>query len=291
VTELFDKVRERVRRNVPVVIATVVGLDGSPPPSFARLGATLVVSGDGPSAGSLDDDALDRIVEADARRALLSGSSGLRRYAVHGARDGRPAAAAEPESGGLTEASGPTLAVFIHAIEPPPRMIVLGAADVSAALVRVAKVLGFRVTVCDARPAFATRTRFPDADEVVVDWPHRHLAAIADELEPCDAVCVLTHDAKFDVPALVAALATRAGYVGALGSRRTHADRVARLRAEGVAETDIARVMAPIGIDLGGRTPAETAVSICAEIVASFSGTPAASLRDGSGPIHRPTRA
>ena len=151
-------------------------------------------------------------------------------------------------------------------------MLVFGAVDFTAALVKVAKVLGYRVTVCDAREVFATRARFPQADEVVVDWPDRLLGRVGSTLTPRDAVCVLTHDAKFDVPAVVAALATDVGYIGAMGSRRTHADRVGRLREAGVGDAGLARVHAPIGLDLGARTPEETAVSICAEIIAHRTG-------------------
>jgi xanthine dehydrogenase accessory factor len=165
-------------------------------------------------------------------------------------------------------------------------MIVFGAVDFTAALVTAAKLLGYRVTVCDARAVFATRQRFPDADDVVNDWPDRHLAKVGAELGPRDAVCVLTHDAKFDVPALVAALATDAGYIGAMGSRRTHADRVARLRDAGIDDAGVERIMAPIGLDLGARTPEETAISICAEIIARRTGRGAPSLRDTEGPIH-----
>jgi xanthine dehydrogenase accessory factor len=165
-------------------------------------------------------------------------------------------------------------------------MVIFGAVDFTAALVRTAKVLGYRVTVCDARPVFATTQRFPMADEVVVDWPDRHLAEVGRSLGPRDAVCVLTHDHKFDVPAIKAALGTNAGYVGAMGSRRTHAERLERLRAEGVTDDQLARLMAPIGLDIGARTPEETAVAVCAEIIALRTGRPAPHLKEGAGPIH-----
>ena len=168
-----------------------------------------------------------------------------------------------------------------------PTLVVAGAVDFTAALVRLAKVLGYRVTVCDAREVFATTARFPFADEVVVDWPNRLLERIGDELGPRDAVCVLTHDHKFDVPAVVAAMRTEVGYLGAMGSRRTHAERLDRLRREGVGDDDLARLMAPIGLDIGARTPEETAVAVCAEIIALRTGRPAPSLREGEGPIHR----
>ena len=203
------------------------------------------------------------------RGALGTGRSGIRHYGPHG------------------EAGRADVTVFIHVFAPPHRMLIFGAVDFTAALVRVAKVLGYHVTVCDARPVFATAVRFPEADEVVADWPHRYLAKVADELGPADAICVLTHDHKFDIPALVAALDTEVGYLGAMGSRGTHERRLKLLHDEGVEAERIRRIMAPIGIDIGARTPEETAVSICAEIIALRSGAPAHSLRDSSGPIHR----
>ena len=125
------------------------------------------------------------------------------------------------------------------------------------------------------------------ADEVVVDWPNRLLDRVGERLGPRDAVCVLTHDAKFDVPAIISALATDVGYLGAMGSRRTHAARFERLREEGVDDAGLARIMAPIGLDLGARTPEETAISICSEIIALRTGRARGpSLRDTDGPIH-----
>jgi xanthine dehydrogenase accessory factor len=141
------------------------------------------------------------------------------------------------------------------------------------------------VTLCDARPVFAARDRFPEADEVVVDWPHRFL--VTADLDRSTAVCVLTHDPKFDVPALVAALRSPAGYVGAIGSRRTCADRAERLRAAGLTEQEMARLRSPVGLDLGGTTPEEVALSIGAEIVALRHGGSGRPLLDTSGPIHR----
>ena len=165
-------------------------------------------------------------------------------------------------------------------------MIIFGAVDFTAALGRVAKILGYHVTVCDPRPVFATATRFPMADELVVDWPNRYLEKVGPDLGPRDAACVLTHDAKLDVPAITAALATRVGYLGVMGNRRTHNERVVRLREAGVDDEGLARLMAPIGLDIGSRTPEETALSICAEIIALRTGHDAPSLRDRGGPIH-----
>jgi xanthine dehydrogenase accessory factor len=257
---IYDELRDLLRSETPVALATVV--DGP------QIGAKLLVRPDGDPLGGLGNADLDRVVTRDARGQLEVGSTDTRHYGPHG------------------EARERAVEVFIESFAPPPRMIIFGAVDFTAALARAAKLLGYRVTVCDARAVFATRQRFPMADEVVNDWPHRHLVKVGEELGPRDAVCVLTHDHKFDVPAITAALETAVGYIGAMGSRRTHADRVQRLRAEGVDDTALGRVMGPIGLDLGARTPEETAISICAEIIALRTGRTVGSLRDGEGSIH-----
>ncbi|MEU0970910.1 XdhC/CoxI family protein [Streptomyces sp. NPDC005917] len=179
------------------------------------------------------------------------------------------------------------LTLFIETRVPPPRMIVFGAIDFAAALVRAGKLLGYHVTVCDARPVFATRARFPEADEVVVDWPDRYLRST--ETDARTVLCVLTHDAKFDVPLLEAALRMPVAYVGAMGSRRTHDDREQRLREVGLSDAELARLRSPIGLDLGARTPEETALSIAAEIVAIRRGGTGAPLTGSRTPIHRAT--
>jgi xanthine dehydrogenase accessory factor len=259
---IFDRLASAVREGRPVALATVVGGPG--------VGAKLLVEAGEEPVGTLGDPDLDRVVARDAVAELEAGRTGVRHYGPQG------------------EARRDDVVVFVESFAPPPRLLIFGAVDFTAALVRVAKVLGYRVTVCDAREVFATRQRFPLADDVVVDWPHRLLDEVGPALGPRDAVCVLTHDHKFDVPAIVAALRTQVGYLGAMGSRRTHADRTERLRAEGVTEADLGRVMAPIGLDLGARTPEETAISICAEIIARRTGREVPSLRDTDGPIHRP---
>ena len=233
-----------------------------------RPGAKLLVGPQRDVLGTLGDSDLDRVVVRDALAELAAGNTALRHYGPHG------------------EARRHEVSVLMEAFAPAPRMIVLGAVDFTAALTRVARVLGYRVTVCDARAVFATAQRFPAADEVVVDWPDRHLAGVEPPLGPRDAVCVLTHDHKFDVPAIAAALETDVGYVGAMGSRRTHAERLARLREAGVDEHVLGRLMAPIGLDIGARTPEETAISICAEIIACRTDRPVPSLRGRDGPIH-----
>lgn len=174
--------------------------------------------------------------------------------------------------------------VFVSAFAAPPRMIVFGATVFAAALCRVGRLLGYRVTVCEARPAFADSARLPEADEVVVDWPHRYLRDT-----PVDArtvLCVLAHDPKFDIPVLVEALRLPVAYIGAMGSRRADTERRARLRAAGLDETELARLRSPIGLELGGRTPEETAIAIAAEIVALRNGGSARSLSATRRPIH-----
>jgi xanthine dehydrogenase accessory factor len=257
---LYDRLRDALRAHEPVALATIV--------AGPHIGAKLLVRPAGAPEGSLGDADLDRVVARDALGELAAGITSTRHYGAHG------------------EAREETVTVFIESFVLPPRMVIFGAVDFTAALTRVAKVLGYRVTVCDARAVFATVQRFPAADEVVNDWPDRYLAKIGDELGPRDVVCVLTHDHKFDVPAIAAAVKTNVGYIGAMGSRRTHEGRATRLREHGLSDAEIARVMSPIGLDVGARTPEETAVAICAEIIARRTGRRVASLRDTSGPIH-----
>jgi xanthine dehydrogenase accessory factor len=257
---IYEQLRDALRAEQPVVLTTVV--------EGPNAGAKLLLGPEQEPVGTLGHPDLDRVVARDALGELAAGLTSTRHYGAHG------------------EARERDVSVFIESFAAPPRMVIFGAVDFTAALADAAKLLGYRVTVCDARAVFATRQRFPMADEVVNDWPDRYLAKVADELGPRDAVCVLTHDAKFDVPAIVAALDTEVGYLGAMGSRRTHAKRVERLRKAGVDDAGLARVMAPIGLDLGARTPQETAVSICAEIIALRTGRVAPSLRDATGPIH-----
>ena len=263
-TEVVDEAHLEVLGAVgdeePVALGTAV----------AGPGATgkLVLRGDGSDSGTLGDDGLDRVVTRDLGAILEAGGATLRHYGTHG------------------EARDDTVQVFLEAFVPPARLVILGAVDFTAALARAGKLLGYRVIVSDPREVFATEQRFPMADRVVVDWPDRLLASLEPPLGPRDAVCVLTHDAKFVVPAITAALSSDVGYLGAMGSRRTHAQRLARLREAGVTEEQLERLMAPIGLDLGARTPEEVAVSICAEMIAVRTGSDASFLRDTDGPIH-----
>ncbi|MGW2045820.1 XdhC family protein [Streptomyces sp. NPDC001858] len=209
---------------------------------------------------------LDRTVAAEARAFLDAGRTGTLEIGEQGSR------------------CGAALTVLVESSVPAPRMIVFGAIDFASALVRVGKFLNYHVTVCDARPVFATRARFPEADEIVVEWPHRYLERT--EVDARTVLCVLTHDAKFDVPLLQLALRLPVAYVGAMGSRRTHLDRNDRLREVGVTELELARLRSPIGLDLGARTPEETALSIAAEIVADRRGGSGVSLTGAHTPIH-----
>ena len=242
----------------PVAIATIVKGPHS-------VGCHLVVRPDR-AEGSLGTTRLDDTIREDAIGMLAAGTTGFLHYGPEGER------------------LGEGLEVFVLSYAPPAQMFIFGAIDFSAALVRVGKVLGYRVTVCDARPVFATKKRFPDADEVVVDWPHRWLEK--QDVDERTVIAVLTHDPKFDVPALQVALRTNAGYIGAMGSRRTHEDRLARLKEAGLTDAECARLHSPIGLDLGARTPEETAISIAAEIVQARWGGSGSRLAETIGPIH-----
>ncbi|WP_328372379.1 XdhC/CoxI family protein [Micromonospora zamorensis] len=246
---------------------------GTPPTDPARrLGRRLVLTGGQHPIGSLGDDRLDDAASADALGLLAAGHSGMLRYGYSGQRR---------DSG---------VSLFVTAYATPPRMIVFGAIDFAAAVARIGAFLGYRVTVCDARPVFTTARRFPEADEVVVQWPHRYLRTEVDagRVDERTVVCVLTHDPRFDVPLLELALRHPLAYVGAMGSRRTHDDRLKLLGEAGLTEAQLARLASPIGLDLGGRTPEETAVSVAAQIVAARWGGTGRPLAALDGPIHRP---
>ncbi|GAB3940121.1 XdhC family protein [Micromonospora vulcania] len=271
----LDAVAAARRAAEPAAVVTCVAADAADPPGTlpddpaGRLGRRLVLAGQRVT-GSLGDDRLDAAATADARGLLAAGQSGVLRYGYHGQRRG----------------TGLDLFVAVYATEP--RMIVLGATDFAAAVARIGAFLGYRVTVCDARPVFATAPRFPEADEVVVRWPHHYLRSEleAGRVDRRTVVCVLTHDPRFDVPLLALALRHELAYVGAMGSRRTHDERHKLLREEGLTEAQLARLASPIGLDLGGRTPQETAVSVAAQIVAARWGGTGHPLTTLAGPIH-----
>jgi xanthine dehydrogenase accessory factor len=249
----------------PVALATVIEH-----PDPAWLGRRLVVRPEAVS-GSLGSSRADDAVRDDALGLLEAGHNATLTYGPDGERRGEG------------------MRVFVWAFAPKPRMLVFGAIDFAAAVARVGSFLGYHVTVCDARPVFATHTRFPDADEVVVDWPHRYLGKEVDSgrIDGRTVIAVLTHDPKFDVPLLEVALRLpEVAYVGAMGSRRTHDDRMARLREAGLTDEELDRLSSPIGLDLGARTPEETAISIAAEIVAGRWGGSGERLRTTDGRIH-----
>ncbi|MFD4565886.1 XdhC family protein [Streptomyces sp. NPDC058467] len=262
---VFGAVAESVAAGRPVTVATVIG-------GPAPLGATLAVWPDeesgplGGVSGSLGSTGLDVAVTADARGELAQGATIRRHYGPHGER------------------REDAVSVFLNSFAPPPRMLVFGAIDYAAAVARIGAFLGYRVTVCDARPVFATPKRFPEGVEVVVDWPHRYLNGTATDTRT--VICVLTHDPKFDVPLLEEALRRPAAYIGAMGSRRTHDDRMKRLVDAGVTDHELSRLRSPVGLDLGARTPEEVAVSVAAEIVALRWGGSGAPLTATGGAIH-----
>ncbi|MEU9187735.1 XdhC/CoxI family protein [Streptomyces sp. NPDC048484] len=259
--EVFASALSAAARKEAAAVARVVSGPGE------LLGRALLVRPDGSYEGGFGaHPALDRTVVEEARAFLDAGRTGTLEIGEQGSRCGAP------------------LTVLVESSVPPPRMIVFGAIDFASALVRIGRFLGYRVTVCDARPVFATAARFPEADEIVVEWPHTYLERT--EVDARTVLCVLTHDAKFDVPLLGLALRLPVAYVGAMGSRRTHLDRNERLREVGVTERELARLRSPIGLDLGARTPEETALSIASEIVANRRGGSGVPLTGAHTQIH-----
>ena len=261
----LDAVADDVGAHRAVAVATVIAH-----PNVQWVGRRLIVRPD-TITGSLGSPRADAAVGDDARGLLAVGRSEVLEFGPDGQR------------------LGAGMEVFVSSYAPRPRMLVFGAIDFAAALARQGSFLGYRVTVCDARPVFATHARFPTADEVVVDWPHRYLAAQAEagEINESTVICVLTHDPKFDVPLLELALRLPyVGYVGAMGSRRTHDDRMARLLAAGLTDIELRKLSSPIGLDLGARTPEETAVSIAADIIARRWGGGGRRLAEMAGRIH-----
>ncbi|MCZ9883136.1 XdhC family protein [Arthrobacter sp. B2a2-09] len=266
-TEIFPElaqVADDVGAGRPVAIVTVIEH-----PDPAWLGRHLVVRPEG-FVGSLGSERADHAVSDDVQGLLAAGRNATLMYGPDGQRRGEG------------------MRVFALSFAPQPRMLVFGAIDFAAAVAKQGTFLGYRVTVCDARAVFATAARFPQADEVVVEWPHRYLQAqiSAGQVDERTVICVLTHDPKFDVPLLELALRHNVAYVGAMGSRRTHHDRLERLREAGLTEAELARLSSPIGLDLGSRTPEETAVSIAAEIIALHWGGGGGRLSTMEARIH-----
>jgi xanthine dehydrogenase accessory factor len=240
---LPDRLFDEIQRARPVAVALIT----SGPAAAERLvvwpdGSTSSVGAQG--TVGFGDAVFRQRIAADAQELLTKQASALRSY--------------------------PQGDVFIQTFAPPADMYIFGAADFSAPLAKMGKFLGFQVTVIDPRPVFATKDRFPDADQIVVEWPDTFLARAP--VGPGTAICVLAHDAKFDLPALQQALKTDAGYIGAMGAKRTNEERFRKLREAGCTDEQLARIKAPIGLDIGGRSPEETAVSIAAQIIAWRSG-------------------
>jgi xanthine dehydrogenase accessory factor len=265
----LEQIADDLEHGRPVAVATVVEH-----PDPAWVGRRLVVrpaGADVPRQGSLGSDRADDAVTDDVRGLLAAGHNQTLTYGPDGERRGEG------------------MRVFVWAFAPAPRMLVFGAIDFAAAVARMGNFLGYRVTVCDARPVFATHSRFPAADEVVVTWPHKYLRQEAEggRIDSRTVLCVLTHDPKFDVPLLEVALRLpEVAYIGAMGSRRTHEDRLARLKEAGLTAEELGRLSSPIGLDLGARTPEETAVSIAAEIIALRWGGRGERLAELEGRIH-----
>jgi xanthine dehydrogenase accessory factor len=260
--ELGD-IAAAVTAGEPVAVATVIEGPGTVGARRVIWPAGKTAAGDATLGAS---DRLDQAVDDDARGMLAQGLTGVRHYGADGERR-------------MDE-----LSVFVQSFAPPPRMLVFGAIDFAAAVAKIGKFLGYRVTVCDARPVFATTARFPDADEVVREWPHRYLSHIGTDERT--VICVLTHDPKFDVPVLEVALRAPGAYIGAMGSRRTHEDRLERLREAGLTDEELARLRSPVGLDLGARTPEETAVAIAAELIQLRWGGTGRPLTSTQGRIH-----
>lgn len=232
-----------------------------------NIGAKILASDD-EVAGTLGDDALDKVAVAEALDMLQHGAIATRKWGPQGQE-------------------GDDVEVFIQSFAPPPLMYVFGAVNLASAVVRIGKFLGYRVTVCDARKVFATKERFPEADEIVVQWPNEFLETA--RVDRRTAICILTHDPKFDIPLLQVALKSKAGYIGAMGSRRTHAKRIDNLLQEGVTEEELDRIQAPLGLDIGAKQPEEVAVAVAAQIIANRYGRPGGSLKHSSGRIHAST--
>jgi xanthine dehydrogenase accessory factor len=240
----FIEVADAIANDLSVAIATVTSGNES-------IGSRIIFV-DNTILGSFNNSGLDSSVKTDVSALLNQGISRTLKFGKNGERR-------------MDDVN-----IFVESFAKAPRMIVFGAIDFAAAVARIGKFLGYYVIVCDARPIFATKRRFPDADEIIVSWPHKYLPTI--QLDQRTAICVLTHDPKFDIPLLELALKSKAGYIGAMGSRRTHEDRLNKLREIGITESEISRLRSPIGLDLGARTPEETAVSIAAEIISDLCG-------------------
>jgi xanthine dehydrogenase accessory factor len=255
--EIYRALTQAIREEEPVALVTEI--QGPNP------GAKMLVEEESVE-GSLKQEELDQAVIAEARKMLSVGEIATRYFGPKG------------------EESGDEIEVFVRSFAPPPQMYVFGAVNLASAVVRIGKFLGYRVTLVDARKVFATKERFPEADEIVVQWPDEFLAEA--KVNRRTAICILTHDEKFDIPLLKIALKTPAGYIGAMGSRRTHQKRAQTLREEGVSEEDVERIQAPLGLDIGGSDPEEVAIAVAGQIIAIKYGKSGGFLKHAEGRIH-----
>jgi len=254
--ELYSALNQAIREKGSVVLLT----ESKGP----NLGAKMLVSDDR-TIGSLGDPDLDRVASAEALEMLLHGAIDTRQWGPKGEK-------------------GDEVEVFIQSFAPPPLMYVFGAVNLASAVVRIGKYLGYHVTLCDARKIFANKERFPEADEIVVMWPNEFLETA--RVDKRTAICILTHDPKFDIPLLEVALKTNAGYIGAMGSRRTHAKRVQNLIEVGITDEELDRIQAPLGLDIGATQPEEVAVAVAAQIIAMKYGRSGGSLKHAVDRIH-----
>ncbi|AKE01247.1 hypothetical protein XU06_29820 (plasmid) [Rhodococcus erythropolis] len=254
----LKRIRNSVHTHTPTAMATVIAGDAPAGRHVLLVNDTL--------EGTLGSTGRDRVARTQVTGALHTGADSVVRF------------------GGTGQECVDDVTLFVRTFTPPPHMIVFGAIDFADSLVQIGKMLGYFVTLCDARPTFATRARFPQADEIVVEWPHRYLETV--KVDERTVLCVLTHDTKFDIPVLTKALRLPVGYVGAMGSRRTTVRRESELREQGLTDVELSRLHAPIGLDIGGRTPFETAISIAAEIISAREERSGVSLKNGDAAIH-----
>src|SRR2546421_8332012 len=254
-SKLDEELRDQLNQEKGVAMATVVR-------GIKHVGAKLLVFSDKKTSGTLGSEALDASVIEDADHAIWHGEADTHTYSV------------------ASSTSTETYDVFIEGFPPPPTLVIVGAGHIAIPLTTYAKTLNYRVVVIDARAAFATRERFPHADELIVEWPDEVLEKM--DLYPSTAVAVLTHDPKFDEPTLKVVLSREVGYVGAVGSRKTKEERDERLRKQGLTEEQIGRIHGPIGLNIGATSPEEMALAIMAEIVATRHGKDASAVLDWS---------
>lgn len=251
--ELYEELKDLLNQEKGVAQATVVR-------GAEHVGAKMLVLPGKSTQGTLGNAALDALVIEDAERAIWHGEAGTHTYTVESATHALP------------------FDVFIEGFPPPPTLVIVGAGHIAIPLTTFAKTLNYRVVIVDARAAFATRERFPHADELIVEWPDDVLEKM--DLNPSTSVAVLTHDPKFDEPTLKVVLSRQVGYVGAIGSRKTSEERSERLKKQGLTDEQMSRIHGPIGLNIGSASPEEMALAIMAEIVATRHGKDRASVQN-----------